>query len=114
MTQQKIYKVLFTDTYIHELGAIKKHGRNVALAIQEAAEGLYMFPDKKGYPLTRELSGLWSKRVYRQRYRLIYQIKDEPAQPTVEVLFTGIRKAGNVVDVYDRAKKVLGKSLKKR
>ena len=114
MIQQKIYKVLFTDTYIRELGAIKKHGRNIALAIQESAEGLYMFPEKKGYPLTRELSGLWSKRVYKQRYRLIYRIKDEPPEPSVEVLFTGIRKQGNVVDVYNKAKKILSKSRKTR
>lgn len=90
-----------------------KHGRNIAQAIQDAAEGLYIFPDKKGYPLTRELSGLWSKRVFGQRYRVIYRIKDDPPEPTVEVLFTGIRKEGNAVDVYNKAKKVLSKSRKK-
>lgn len=109
MSQLIIHNVSFTDTYIESLSAIKKHGKNIALAIQEAAEGLCLYPEKKGYPLTRQLAGLWSKRVYRQRYRLIYQINDDTAPPSVEVLFAGIRKEGSKADVYDRAKKVLTK-----
>jgi len=112
MPQPIIHKVLFTDTYIKALGAIKKHGRNIAVAIQEQAEGLCIYPKKKGYPLTRELAGLWSKRVHRQRYRIIYRIRDDGESPTVEVLFTGIRKEGSKRDVYEQIKKVLRKSRK--
>jgi len=114
MIQPTIYQVLFTDIYIKALDSIKRHGRTIAVAIQEEAEGLSIYPEKKGYPLTRELNGLWSKRVYYQRYRIIYRIQNDPKSPSVEILFVGIRKEGSKSDVYEQAKKVLRKSSKAR
>lgn len=109
MNKQIVYNVLFTDTYVKALSIIKKHGRNIAIAIQEEAEGLAVFPEKKGSPLTKDLAGLWSRRVYHQRYRIIYRIKGKEMPPTVEVLFVGLRKEGSKKDVYSRAKKALRK-----
>jgi len=109
MIKQKSYEVLFTDTYIASLKSIKKHGQNIAVAIHEEAEGLCTFPEKKGKPLIKELAGLWSRRVYRQRYRIIYRIKNATKTNIVEVLFVGIRKESSKEDVYKQVRKKIRK-----
>ena len=105
MTQPITFAVKFTETYLKALKAIKRHSRAIAENIQDNAEGLALFPEKKGKPLVKVLAGLWSRRAYHQRYRIIYRIKKEGS--IVEVLFAGIRKAGSRQDVYELAKKIL-------
>lgn len=98
------YKVKFTETYVDALGSLKKHGLDVVTKIQDEAEGLSNLPEIKGKPLVKDLAGLWSKKVYRGRYRIIYSI--ERTTETVVILFAGIRKEGSKDDVYTRLKKM--------
>lgn len=109
MKNEITYKVLFTETYISSLKSIMKHGRNVIIAIQEEAEGLCTFPEKKGKPLIKELAGLWSRRVYHQRYRIIYRIINDPKKCEVHILYVGIRKEGSKKDVDNQVKKKVHK-----
>lgn len=104
MTKPVVYSVRFTDSYIQALRSIKRHGRSIIEEIQDKAEDLALFPEKKGKPLVKTLAGLWSRRVYQQRYRIIYQINEENL--TVDVIYTGIRKAGSRDDVYEKTEKL--------
>jgi mRNA-degrading endonuclease RelE of RelBE toxin-antitoxin system len=104
MTKPVLYNVLFTETYTAALRSIKRHGRSIIEEIQDKAEDLALFPEKKGKPLVKTLAGLWSRRAYHQRYRIIYRINEE--ELTVEILYAGIRKAGSRDDVYEKTKKL--------
>jgi hypothetical protein len=63
-----------------------------------------MDPDKQGKPLGEELYDYRSIRVIKQRYRIIYKLKD--TKITVLVVTVGIRKGGDKKDVYAVAKKL--------
>ena len=64
-------------------------------------------PDKKGKAMIDELSGFRSIRAVGQRYRIIYNVKDNKV--TVYIVAVGIRKEGSSKDIYNIARKLLRK-----
>ena len=62
-------------------------------------------PENQGKPLKNELSGLRSVRAIGQRYRIIYELKDE--QVLVIVAAVGIRREGDRSDIYKIAERLL-------
>jgi mRNA interferase RelE/StbE len=64
-------------------------------------------PQERGKPMTGDLKGYYSIRLARQRYRALYSV--EVKQGVVKVLVIGIRKDGSKKDVYQVARKRLGK-----
>ena len=94
--------------YVRALKLLKKHGRTVAGRIHVDAEDLALLPHQKGKPLVGALAGLWSRRSFQQRYRIISRI-DAPSL-AVEVLFAGIRREGSRQDVYEIAARTFRKT----
>ena len=68
-------------------------------------EKLKQNPERQGKALTRELSNYRSIRAVGQRYRIVYQIKEE--QVLVLVIAIGRRKEGDKKDIYTVTKKLL-------
>jgi mRNA interferase RelE/StbE len=71
----------------------------------ERIEQLENEPENQGKPLKNELSGLRSVRAIGQRYRIIYELKDE--QVLVIVVAVGIRREGDHSDIYKIAERLL-------
>jgi mRNA interferase RelE/StbE len=71
----------------------------------ERIEQLENEPENQGKPLKNELSGLRSVRAIGQRYRIIYELKDE--QVLVIVAAVGIRREGDHSDIYKIAERLL-------
>jgi|SRR5579859_1630292 len=71
----------------------------------ERIEQLENEPENQGKPLKNELSGLRSVRAIGQRYRIIYELKDE--QVLVIVAAVGIRREGDRSDIYKIAERLL-------
>ncbi len=61
-------------------------------------------PEKQGKALLGELSGFRSIRAAQQRYRIIYQIRDN--EIIVVIVAVGIRRDGAKDDIYNLAKKL--------
>jgi mRNA interferase RelE/StbE len=68
-------------------------------------DGLKKDPQKQGKPLIGNLAGYRSIRAVGQRYRIIYQVKNEKV--VVLVLALGIRKERDKKNIYALAKKLL-------
>ncbi|MEK6406020.1 MAG: type II toxin-antitoxin system RelE/ParE family toxin [Acidobacteriota bacterium] len=79
--------------------------RRVREKIRERIDGLAQEPEKKGKPLTADLTGYRSLRAVGQRYRIIYQVQEE--RVIVVVMALGLRKQGSTRDIYQMAKKLL-------
>jgi mRNA interferase RelE/StbE len=115
------YRVEFTEEADNDLEDISD--TRTRSTIIKRAYGLQEEPEKQGKPLTNDLKGLYSVRAAGQRYRVIYRIKVTELKPTVEtprdkvavvdrvvtVVVIGIRKEGSKSDVYEVARKRLGK-----
>lgn len=77
----------------------------------EKIDGLAEEPEKQGKPLVAELAGFRSVRAVGQRYRIVYQVKEQ--QVTVHVVAVGRRQAGSKRDIYALARKLLDQRLVK-
>ena len=90
------YKIIFSIQARKLFAAIKdRREQSVILA---RIEKLKVEPEKQGKALSEELSGYRSIRAVGQRYRIVYQVK----QDRVMVVIVGIgrRKEGDKRDVY--------------
>jgi mRNA interferase RelE/StbE len=125
------YRVEFTEEADKDLEDISD--TRIRTTIIKRAYGLQDEPEKQGKPLTDDLKGLYSVRAAGQRYRIVYRIrvtelkplnkstqprqaskgKQEDSSPLVDrvvtVMVVGIRKEGSKSDVYNVARKRLGK-----
>jgi mRNA interferase RelE/StbE len=119
------YRVEFTEEADKDLEDISD--TRTRTTIIKRAYGLQEEPEKQGKPLTDDLKGYYSVRAAGQRYRVVYRIKvtelkppqpptkgkREDSSPTVDrvvtVVVVGIRKEGSKSDVYNVARKRLGK-----
>mgnify|MGYP001566516469 CR=1 FL=1 len=77
--------------------------RRVREKIRDRIDGLSEEPAQQGKPLTGDLAGYRSLRAVGQRYRIIYQVKNDK----VLVVALGIRKEGSKRDVYALAQKLI-------
>lgn len=75
--------------------------RRIRRTIVRRIEGLAQDPEKQGKALVGELVGLRSLRVV--RHRVIYKVEGE----RVILIAVGLRKQGDLKDVYSRVKKLL-------
>jgi mRNA interferase RelE/StbE len=66
-------------------------------------------PEKQGKALVNELSEYRVVRAVGQRYRIIYQLKEN--EIIVVVVALGIRKNGHKKDIYALAKKLIRQGL---
>ena len=85
---------------------------NARSQIISKIDQLAMEPKLLGKPLVGPLKEFRSVRAAGQRYRIIYQVKDETI--LVLVVAVGMRKAGDKKDIYELMKKfvktgILGK-----
>ena len=97
------YAVEITPTALRMLKGIVDS--RVRAKIRDRIDGLNKDPEKQGKPLLGNLAGYRSIRAAGQRYRIIYQVKNEKV--VVFVLALGIRKEGDRKDIYALAKKLL-------
>ena len=79
--------------------------RRVREKIRDRIDGLSEEPAQQGKPLTGDLAGYRSLRAVGQRYRIIYQVKNDKV--LVFVVALGIRKEGSKRDVYALAQKLI-------
>ncbi|MBV9864681.1 MAG: type II toxin-antitoxin system RelE/ParE family toxin [Abitibacteriaceae bacterium] len=79
--------------------------RQTQLKIRDRIDSLKTEPEKKGKPLISELSGYYSIRAAGQRYRIVYQLREQTI--VVLVVAIGIRKEGDKTDVYSLTKRLL-------
>jgi mRNA interferase RelE/StbE len=75
-------------------------------AISRKIDELETEPDRRGEPLYGNLQG-YRKLKAARRYRIIYEVRAQGA--TVTVVVIGIRKEGDKRDVYQIARRRLGK-----
>ena len=89
------YRIEVTPTARDALAAVtdKRIQRNIYNRLLRLEKD----PDRQGEPLSGNLNGYRSVRAANERYRIIYQIKDEAV---VSVEFIGIRREGSKSDVY--------------
>ena len=97
------WDIRLTETAKQSLAAItdQRIGRIIADRIEE----LRTDPEKQGAPLVGPLMGYRDVRAVGQRYRIIYQVREETV--TVYVVLVGMRKAGDKKDVYALAQRLL-------
>ena len=79
-------------------------GRIRELILEKIGE-LAEDPEKKGKPLTSDLSGFRSIRAVGQRYRIIYRV--DKHEVIVVVIGAGIRKEGSRDDIYNIFKRLV-------
>ena len=103
MTKNKQYQVNLTKQASKLFKKIKDRREQEVLLAR--LEKLKNNPAQQGKALVKELSGYRSVRAVGQRYRIVYQIKEE--QVLVLVIAIGIRKEGDKNDIYLIAKKIL-------
>jgi addiction module RelE/StbE family toxin len=99
-------KVLWTETAKKALRKIRK--KNLQNAIVQEGDELAEAP-WQGKELRDELVGYRSLHVARDRYRLIYRV-DVPSR-RILILLVGPRPAGEPVDVYAVAKRLIETGL---
>jgi mRNA interferase RelE/StbE len=101
------WEVIIMPLAMKQLAAISD--KRIQEAITKVLDSLEIEPDKRGKQLTENLSGLWSVRAYRQRYRIIYKLNTE--QKEVVVVALGIRREGDRADIYALAKRLIRAGL---
>ena len=79
--------------------------RRVLKTMAKTIDALAHDPEKRGKPLTADLTGLYSCRSVGQRYRIIYRI--DQGLVVVLVVAVGLRKAHDKRDIYALAKRLL-------
>lgn len=100
------YEVILTETAAAALEQIESRARRQILnKIHDLREA----PEQRGAQLFGELAGYRDIRAAGQRYRIIYYVENEKV--VVEVVYVGIRKAGDSNDVYELAKKLVNAGL---
>lgn len=96
------WQIRLTPTAVKLLTDISD--RRIRLKIAAVIERLAEDPEKQGKALLGELSGFRSIRAVGQRYRIIYQIRDN--EVIVVIVAVGIRRDGARDDIYNLAKKL--------
>lgn len=102
------YKVLLSDEAKACLQSLDGRTKNT---IARKIESLKESPDKKGKPLSGDLSKYRSLHAA-GRYRILYEVKAE--EVIVFIIAVGIRKEGSKIDVYETIKKLLKLKLLKK
>ncbi|MBA2288302.1 MAG: type II toxin-antitoxin system RelE/ParE family toxin [Ktedonobacteraceae bacterium] len=101
------WKLIITPTAKKHLKAITD--QRIQKIIEACISGLVEGPEQQGKLLAGDLAGYRSMRVYRQRYRIIYEVDAD--QMIVYIHVVGIRKEGDRTDVYALAKRILRLNL---
>jgi len=96
------WKILLTPTALKLLSDISD--RRIREKIGSVIDRLEEDPEKQGKALLGELSGFRSMRAVGQRYRVIYQIRNN--EVVVVIVAVGIRRDGAKDDIYTLAKKL--------
>lgn len=96
------WRILLTPTALKLLSDISD--RRIREKIGVVIDRLIEDPEKQGKALLGELSGFRSVRAVGQRYRIIYQIRDNDI--VVVIVVVGIRRDGAKDDIYNLAKKL--------
>lgn len=96
------WKIVLTPTALKLLSDISD--RRIREKIGAVIDRLAEEPEKQGKALLGELSGFRSIRAVSQRYRVLYQIRDN--QIVVIIVAVGIRRDGARDDIYNLAKKL--------
>ncbi len=103
MTQEQEYNIRLTPLALEMLSEIKDQRHLQKL--RERIDKLKSNPEQQGKALTDNLKGYRSVRAVGQRYRIIYQVKQN--EILVLIVGIGLRKAGSSQDVYTRIDMVL-------
>jgi len=96
------WQILLTPTAMKLLSDISD--RRIREKIGVVIDRLTEEPEKQGKVLLGELAGFRSIRAVGQRYRIIYQIRDNDV--VVVIFAVGIRRDGAKDDIYNLAKKL--------
>ena len=96
------WQIKLTLPALKQLAAIKD--TRVKESISRRINTLEIDPERRGKPLSDELTGYRSIRAMGQRYRILYKLEAE--QVIVVVVALGMRKQGDKKDVYELAKKL--------
>src|ERR1041385_6214087 len=97
------WEVIIMPLAMKQLAAISD--KRIQEAITKVLDSLESDPDKRGKQLIENLTGLWSIRASRQRYRIIYKLDKDRKEVVVVAL--GIRKEGDRADIYALAKRLV-------
>lgn len=97
------WQILLTPTVLKLLSDISARciREKIGAVIDRLTEDL----EKSGKALLGELSGWRSIRAMRQRYRIIYQIRDN--EIVVVIVAVGLRRDRGKDDIYTLAKKLI-------
>ncbi|HBA71448.1 MAG: plasmid stabilization protein [Geobacteraceae bacterium GWC2_55_20] len=96
------WQILLTPTALKLLSDISD--RRIWEKIGAVIDRLTEDPEKQGKALLGEFAGFRSVRAVGQRYRIIYQIRDN--EIVVVIVAVGIRRDGAKDDIYNLAKKL--------
>ena len=96
------WQILLTPTALKLLSGISD--RRIWEKIGAVIDRLTEDPEKQGKALLGEFAGFRSVRAVGQRYRIIYQIRDN--EIVVVIVAVGIRRDGAKDDIYNLAKKL--------
>ena len=96
------WQILLTPTALKLLSDISD--RRIREKIGAVFDRLNEYPEKQGKALLGELAGFRSIRAVGQRYRIMYQIRDNDI--VVVIVAIGIRRDGAKDDIYNLAKKL--------
>lgn len=97
------WEIRLTDTARQSLAAITD--QRIRRVIADRIEELRTDPEKQGAPLLGPLLGYRDIRAVGQRYRIIYQVREETVK--VYVVLVAIRTEGDKKDVYSLAQRLL-------
>ena len=95
------YKILLSHEARTYLQSLDGRTKNI---IARKIESLKESPDKKGKPLSGDLSTYRSLHAA-GRYRILYAVKEE--EVVVLIIAVGIRKEGSKIDVYETIEKLM-------
>lgn len=101
------YQVTIQPTALKMLKTVKD--RKVQSKLKASIDRLSIDPEQQGKALTGDLIGYRSLRAVGQRYRIIYQIREN--QVLVLVVAVGLRKQEDKKDIYTLAKKLIRQRL---
>lgn len=98
------YSITLTDLAKEMLKEISD--KRIRANIGKRIDKLATDPILLGKPLKGKLAGYRSTRAAAQRYRIIYEVREE--QKAVVVVGVGIQKEGDKKDIYSRLLQLLG------